>query len=385
MDTDQIKVSVILPVYNVEKYLAECLNSLVNQTLREIEIICVNDGATDGSSGILKDYAAKDKRIKILEQENAGAGAARNNGMRIATGEYLSFLDSDDFFESSMLRDAYIKCKNTDADFAVFRSDSYDDEAKVFSPALWTVKESLLPGKRVFSHSDIERDVFRTFNGWAWDKLYKKEFVIKNGLLFQEQRTSNDLYFVYTALVRAKRIAVVNKVLAHHRRSVSDSLSSTREKSWSCFFTALAALKGRLIADGVYPSLRQSFVNYALHFSLWNLNTIGDASFEKLYAALREEYFLNLEITKHGGDYFYDRDDYIRFQRIMSLTPEAYLIAEASDLRDEIVRLKKSLIHQGRLLYMFYSIFFRTLTFIPRFVRKVMPAAGENAKKSAPG
>lgn len=91
------KVSVIIPVYNVEPYLKQCMDSVVGQTLKDIEIICVDDGSTDGSLDILKEYATEDSRIQIIEQKNAGAGAARNNGMRHATGKYLSFLDSDDF------------------------------------------------------------------------------------------------------------------------------------------------------------------------------------------------------------------------------------------------------------------------------------------------
>ena len=97
-----VKVSVIIPVYNVEPYLKQCMDSVVGQTLKDIEIICVDDGSTDNSLDILREYAAEDSRIQIIEQKNAGAGAARNNGMRYATGKYLSFLDSDDFFERNI-------------------------------------------------------------------------------------------------------------------------------------------------------------------------------------------------------------------------------------------------------------------------------------------
>ena len=91
---DIIKVSVILPVYNVEKYLTRCLDSIVNQTLKEIEIICVDDGSTDGSAKILKEYSERDDRIRVFYRENRGAGAVRNFGMQRAQGKYLSFLDS---------------------------------------------------------------------------------------------------------------------------------------------------------------------------------------------------------------------------------------------------------------------------------------------------
>ena len=116
------KVSVIIPVYNVEKYLHECLDSLLNQTLKDIEIIAVDDGSTDSSLKILKDYAKKDKRLKVLTQENKGAGAARNLGMKHATGSYLSILDSDDYFDHSMLELLYKKAEKTKAKDVVLQA-----------------------------------------------------------------------------------------------------------------------------------------------------------------------------------------------------------------------------------------------------------------------
>ena len=129
-----VKVSVIIPVYNVEPYLKQCMDSVVGQTLKDIEIICVDDGSTDGSLDILREYAAEDNRIQIIEQKNAGAGAARNNGMRHATGKYLSFLDSDDFFEPRMLEKAYDLPEKDQADFVAYKSDQYHTEKKQFVP-----------------------------------------------------------------------------------------------------------------------------------------------------------------------------------------------------------------------------------------------------------
>ena len=98
-----IKVSVILPVYNTEKYLRQCLESIEHQTLKEMEVFCVDDGSSDGSVEIIREYVEKDSRFHLLEQKNAGGGAARNHGMKEAKGEYLMFLDSDDFFEPCLL------------------------------------------------------------------------------------------------------------------------------------------------------------------------------------------------------------------------------------------------------------------------------------------
>ena len=136
------KVSVIIPVYNVEPYLKQCMDSVVGQTLKDIEIICVDDGSTDGSLDILKEYATEDSRIQIIEQKNAGAGAARNNGMRHATGKYLSFLDSDDFFEPRMLEKAYDLAEKDQADFVAYKSDQYHTEKKQFVSADWVIPVS---------------------------------------------------------------------------------------------------------------------------------------------------------------------------------------------------------------------------------------------------
>jgi glycosyltransferase involved in cell wall biosynthesis len=310
-------VSVIIPVYNVENYLHQCLDSVLNQTLSDIEIICVNDESTDSSLDILEEYAARDSRVKIITQKNAGAGAARNTGLRTATGEYLSFLDSDDFFELDMLEKAYSTCLSNKLDFVVFRSDIYNNDRNIFVPQYATIRTDLLPRKEIFSYRDIEKDIFKVFVGWAWDKLFRREFVISNNLLFQEQRTTNDLLFVFSALVKAKRIMVLDDVLAHHRTSLNSSLSRTREKSWRCFYNALLALRDELKASGIYEEVEQSYINYALHFSLWNLNTLTGSAYEKLYNSIKCEFFQELGIPKHGRNYFWNKGEYRQYLKIM--------------------------------------------------------------------
>jgi len=316
-----------MPVYNVENYLRQCLDSVINQTLRDIEIICIDDQSTDGSLGILKDYAAIDPRIRIITQKNAGAGAARNTGLKVAKGEYLSFLDSDDFFELDMLEKAYHACSTNNLDFVVFRSDKFDNDSKTYIPLYYSIRKDLLPDKKVFNYRDIPKDLFMVFVGWAWDKLYSHEFVVSNNLLFQEQRTTNDLLFVFTALVKAKRIMVINDILVHHRTNIGSSLSTTREKSWQCFYNALLALKEELIKSGIYEEIEQSYINYALHFSLWNLNTIEGPAFKELYNSLRTEIFNELGIIKYNKSYFWNKREYKQFQHIMAnknITNESY-------------------------------------------------------------
>lgn len=110
------KVSIIVPVYNVENYLSRCLNSLINQTLKDIEIICVNDGSTDGSSAILEEFAQKDSRIRIVNKENGGLSSARNEGLKYVTSDYVGFVDSDDWIEPDTYESALSAVQKTNAD-----------------------------------------------------------------------------------------------------------------------------------------------------------------------------------------------------------------------------------------------------------------------------
>ena len=313
---EDILVSVIVPVYNVENYLRQCLDSITGQVLKNIEIICVDDSSTDDSKKILEEYAEKDERIKVITQPNRGAGAARNNGLSVAKGKYLSFLDSDDFFEPDMLDLAYNKAEEDKADFVVFKSDQYYTEENRYVEVPWTLREKEIPPYTPFSHRQMTDNIFKVFVGWAWDKLYNREFVLKNHLLFQEQRTSNDLLFVFSAVALAKRISVVKKVLAHQRRDAKDSLSKTRENSWHCFYDALTALRDRMFAEGLYREVEKDYINYALHFSLWNIRTLAEPTKSMLIKKMKSEWFADLGIADKTEEYFYNKREYREYKNL---------------------------------------------------------------------
>lgn len=310
------QVSVIIPVYDVEKYLYQCMNSLVHQSLYDIEIICIDDGSTDNSLAILQEYAQRDSRIVVLQQKNQGAGIARNAGMKIAQGEYLAIVDSDDFFEPDMLEKAYKKCEQDKADFCVFRSDQYDQKHGKYIDMHWTIKQRYLPENIPFSAEDIYSHIFQLFNGWSWDKLYRRDFVEKNGLQFQELRTTNDAFFVFMTNVQAKRITIVDEVLAHHRVNTKTSLSVTREKSWDCCWQAINAIREELLVRNQYKLVEQSFVNWAVHFLLWNVRTLKDSSKEKLMEEIRTKYSKVLQFASYKPEYFYDKKEYQEFLAI---------------------------------------------------------------------
>lgn len=318
MTKNEIKVSVIIPVYNVEKYLRQNLQSVANQTLKEIEIICVDDGSTDSSYEIIREFAAKDPRFVAVQQKNGGAGAARNNGLRRAKGKYLSFLDSDDFFEPDMLEAAYEKAEETKADFVVFNSDQYYEDNKNFKQVPWVVRYAELPPYEPFNRRSMTDNIFKVFVGWAWDKLFNRKWVLENDLWFQEQRTSNDMLFVFSAVAVAKRIAYVEKgkILAHQRRNNQSSLSNTREKSWDCFYNALTALRERLKKEVIYDEVEKDYINYALHFALWNLNTLAEPTHQKLFDKLKNEWWKDLGVQGKPRDYFYNKKEFDQYEKL---------------------------------------------------------------------
>lgn len=332
---EKIRVSVIIPVYNAELHIRECLDSILTQNNQRIEVICVDDGSTDNSLAILREYEENHPEMIVLTQENAGAGAARNAGLKIARGEYLSFLDADDYFEPDMLYRAYQKATVDESDIVVFRSAKYLEDKKRLAGAAYTINEALLPLEQPFAGTDIEEDVFKAFVGWAWDKLFRTEFVRENGLTFQEQRTSNDMLFVFSAVVKAQRISTMNSVMAYHRRE-EGSLSVTREKSWDCFYHALTALRQQLKDWGLYERFERDFINYALHFSIWNLTSMRGASYFKLYDKLCHEWADDLGITAHEEEYFYAGGEYRLMQEILSSTAEDFLFDQLDASRSQL-------------------------------------------------
>ena len=244
------KVSVIIPVYNVEAYLRQCLDSVIKQTLEEIEIICVDDGSTDNSLEILKEYAAKDKRITVLKQKNLHAGVARNAGLAVARGEYLSFLDSDDFFELNMLEETYKKITEDSSDIVIFGSFVYDQLQK--ADVRKTMYAEKFVQKSPFTPQEFAQDLFLISNPNAWTKLFKRETVRKNKVFFESLSSCNDITFVNTMLTLAHSISLMNTPYVHYRINTKINISANRGEKVICFVYAIKKLKDNLIKYRTY-------------------------------------------------------------------------------------------------------------------------------------
>ena len=204
-----VKVSVVIPVYNVEDYLVECLDSIINQTLKDIEIICVNDGSTDKSLDILNEYAAKDSRMSVYSQENGGHAVATNRGMKLAKGKYLYLMDSDDILKvETALEDTYRIAEEKELDFVIFQSINYYMDKNEFIKKENYSMNALADfvGDRVFDWKEIKDYIF-TITVTPWSKLYNREFIEKCGAKFPEGLVFEDNVFFWEVLFSAKRIS----------------------------------------------------------------------------------------------------------------------------------------------------------------------------------
>jgi len=200
-----MKISVIIPVYNTEKYLSRCLEHVINQTYKNLEIIIVDDGSTDSSLTIAKRYAKQDKRIKILHQENSGPANARNNGLSHASGDYIHFMDADDIIDEDYYAMMLAAAESTGADVAVSGLEQEGER--------WIVYKS----QRIMkTQTNKFRYTFAFFLGFCWRYLIRRDFLIKTDLRFPNRIMIEDLLFVIEMLRLANRVVSVPNVFYHY-------------------------------------------------------------------------------------------------------------------------------------------------------------------------
>lgn len=210
-----IKVSVVVPVYKTEPYLRQCLDSLINQKLRDIEIICVDDGSPDGAGEILDEYASKDARIKVIHQENKGLGAAYNAGQKIAKGEYVGYLDSDDWIEANGFYDLYQAAKKTGVDVVKAGGCFIDTQT---SSSL-SIKFPVQKCNRIITNM-LEVPEFVNKHVSQWTAIYKRSFLAENQIYCPEKkRLAPDISFVYQVWALAKTLYVIPNAYVHYRQT----------------------------------------------------------------------------------------------------------------------------------------------------------------------
>lgn len=320
-------VSVIVPVHNAALYLRDCLDSILGQTHRDLEILLVDDGSTDGSAEILAGYAARDARVTVVPGPAQGsAGAARNVGLSLANGAYLSFLDADDIFAPTLIEELHARAVLDDADIVLSKCRVFHDSTRDTSPAEWSLRLEHLPVGRPFSPRHVADHLFYSVTPAPWNKLFRTGFVRDKGLLFQHLRRSNDVYFTLMALAQAERITYLDRALVQYRVGNLTSLQATLDEEPLEFVAALEATRQGLRAAGLYEIFERAFVNQALMTCLSNLkHQRTPAGFRAVHEALSTGVLEHFGVTGRPAAYFVREDIATKLSQLLELPPDDYL------------------------------------------------------------
>lgn len=313
---NQPKVSIIIPVFNVEMYLKECLDSVLGQTLKDIEVICVDDGSTDASPQMLREYAEKDERLKIIYQENKGAGTARNVGMKEARGKYLFFMDSDDYCALDFLEKTTKYADEKKSDILVFNFCRFDEQTGEREYRDGLVKERVPKGKTIFSYADNPEQICKIVNPTPWNKLYLREFVENSKLEWLEVSTTNDITFATLSVLAAKRIAYLDATFLYYRVNLNNSITNKKKYCQDNVIKAVLSVDKQAQKFPFYDDIKNSireFIVTNLLSALKNYTPDVDSvyylEFEKKICSIFFSYplFLNYESYKFDDSEVYKR------------------------------------------------------------------------------
>lgn len=265
-----VDVSIIVPIFNGEKYLNQCLDSISNQTLENIEIICINDGSTDKTSSILNKYSSKDKRFKIIETENRGQGSARNTALNEAKGEYVAFVDADDWIELNSMELLYKNAKLRDLDLLFFQMSNYiQSSGKTVSTDLYDIKSFENNGideNTIFNHNTTRNFLFEIPVGPV-SKLYRRQFLESNNLRFPEGMFFEDNAFFYNAYFYCKKAGFLKKQL-YYRRRHDESVTQTLDESKFDIVNATNSVLEVFDNHSLYESYKKDVVNHTFSMLL---------------------------------------------------------------------------------------------------------------------
>ncbi|MBQ8847429.1 MAG: glycosyltransferase [Candidatus Gastranaerophilales bacterium] len=291
------KVSVVVPIYNVEKYLRQCLDSILNQTLKDIEIICINDGSKDSCPQILKEYSLKDGRIKVINKENTGYGNSMNIGFQEAIGEYIGIVESDDFVKSTMFEELYNLAKNNDAD--VVKSDFYyystaNNQARHAGKILKSKANKLITIKKFPKLLKIQPSI--------WTCLYKNDFIRQNKIKFLETPGASfqDTSFCFKTLSLAQRIILTNKAYLYYRQDNSGSSVHQKDKVFLICkeYDEITDFLDKNPEVKKYANTQKLIKQYSAY--IWNLKRISEEhrdSFIDVFSDTFKKYYENNELN----------------------------------------------------------------------------------------
>ncbi len=282
-------LSIIIPVYNVEKFLKQCLDSVFAQTISDFEVICVNDGSTDSSADILEEYKQKYENMVIYTQVNGGLSAARNAGIKIASGKYIGFVDSDDFIEADMYRAMVLRAEQDNAQIVV--SNPYIYDSKTHKTYVYRNMIDFLRLSRlgVFAPTNCPQ-VFEYIG--AWDKLYLTEFLKENQLTFPVGRIFEDAPFTYAALSLASHVSVIKESYYYYRKnagaSITDKERINDEYKYD-FLKNSKEIKAFLKECKCYEQVAPVFLEYFMRMGMYHHSyATTKKAFKRIFSEMRD-------------------------------------------------------------------------------------------------
>ena len=293
-------VSVIVPTYNAGEFVAQCLDSVLGQTMGDFELICVDDGSTDDTWAIVEERAQRDGRVAALRQANAGPGAARNAGLERACGRYVYCLDADDYLDRDMLASCVKALDDAQADMALVAFRTYNQRAGRTYPAEWGMRhEDAFPSYPAGSFTwETAPDLFfETVQNVPWNKMVRRSLLEERGIRFQELRLTEDLMYSLPAAVSARRIVRIARPLVVHREFSGTNAMADKGRHPLDFLDAFAALRAWLQEEGLYEPLRLAYQAWLLDAVYYNLPTYRDfdafaVAYERLASGGLEAYDL---------------------------------------------------------------------------------------------
>lgn len=267
------KFSIIIPVYNVKEYLEECLESIVNQSFKGFEVICVNDGSTDNSLEILQKYAKKDKRFKVLNQKNQGQGVARNNALNIANGEYILFVDPDDFIELNMLEvlNERLDVQNIDVAFFDYQIFGENTKTKIvrFMDEMKNNFNLNIDDNFIFNWQELVKNNFSSISMMVWNKVYSNKFIQDNNIRFAPNKHAEDHIFSISATLLANKISYIKKTLYYYRKRSDSSVNKVSEENF-CVFENIKILENFLKQNGLFEKYENNYRSYVVNILAWH-------------------------------------------------------------------------------------------------------------------
>ncbi len=319
-------VSLIVPVYNVEDFLARCLDSCINQSYSDIEIICVNDGSTDDSLNILEHYQKLDSRIKIINKENGGLSSARNAGLNIAQGKYVMFVDSDDFISSVAIEKLFSNAEKYNSDFVIF---DYINAKKDCSTQI-TLDASELSEGNIYNIDVIPGDLYNHIPISVWSKFYKTSFLKENKIFFDEGLIFEDVAFFPKVYTKAKRITYLKEPLYSYTLSRDGQIMTSRGKKLVHIFDVYEIAEKALIESGYYQKCRHALELSMVADIIWKFDIID--------SELKPEFFSQILKKYRNIDYDYYKS--IKVPDFVQYALRKYKSVNSVSTYDEFMKLK---------------------------------------------